>query len=584
MTLIPQAMADAFRSIPMSPNLSRSLGRAQEFAREQSHRVLLLEHLLLALTEDPDASTMLRACGVDLVRLSTDVSGYLGRLPEDMRGDPGAEPPADHELLRVLEAARQAAHQSRRRQIEGSIVLAAVVGDGKSPAAGLLKAHGMTFEEAIRALQKATAQARSKQYAMPPGQQAAAEPPAKVEKPAAPPPAEPPPSAAAPPPAAGQSVDEILAAARARIQQRVGTTAKPEPLPEPTVEPKPATKPPPREEPQTLPLMSLSSFQAAPAPPLPEMPPRLESQDEGSPADAPTKLDSAGPPPPALRSPQAPDPPPPPKSVQKAIDGLPPNLPPSAGADGQGPPRPSPRAARSQRADPVEPGPSRRSPATDGKVPPPRRAPTEMPRQQGRPPRAGQRAPAGPLVEAIPRRMRAGAPCPAQVRIGRDKIDGLMQLLMAGRAPQRPEAVIAHSLTVRLKAPDGGFSIDAATPETQWVEATPGQQAEEPVTWHWTVTPQRRGRRRLQLLVAARSIGQQGMTAETAPPDRMIEVAVAGNPIRRLFRFMAWLAVLGIGVGLGRYGLELFENGPTLLNKALSEILGLLLSSGFLGG
>ena len=39
----------------------------------------------------------------------------------------------------------------------GAIVLAAIVGDGKSPAAGLLKTHGMTFEEAIRALQKASA-------------------------------------------------------------------------------------------------------------------------------------------------------------------------------------------------------------------------------------------------------------------------------------------------------------------------------------------------------------------------------------------------------------------------------------------
>src|SRR5262245_3887573 len=191
---MPQTMADPFKSIPMSPNLGRTLGRAREFAREQSHRALLLEHVLLALTEDPEASAVLRACSVDLVRLSTDVSGYLSRLPEDMRGDPGVEVPADHELLRVLEAARQAAHQSRRRQIDGSIVLAAIVGDGKSPAAGLLKAQGMTFDEAIRALQKASAQARSKQYASPPGE---AEPPAKAEK-AAPTPA---PAAAPAPPA-----------------------------------------------------------------------------------------------------------------------------------------------------------------------------------------------------------------------------------------------------------------------------------------------------------------------------------------------------------------------------------------------
>ena len=109
-------------------------------------------------------SGVLRACNVDAVRLGTDVSGYLGRLLEDMRATPGTEPGADPELLRVIEAARQAAQQSRRRAIDGAIVLAAIVGDAKSPAAGLLKAHGMTFDEAIKTLQKASAQARSKQY------------------------------------------------------------------------------------------------------------------------------------------------------------------------------------------------------------------------------------------------------------------------------------------------------------------------------------------------------------------------------------------------------------------------------------
>src|SRR5262249_53058580 len=132
--------------------------------REQSHRALLLEHLLLALTEDPDASGVLRACNVDIDRLSTDISGYLGGLLEEMRAPPGTEPAPDPELMRVVEAARLAAQQSRRRTIDGAIVLAAIVGDAKSPAAGLLKAHGMTFEEAIRTLQKASAQARSKQY------------------------------------------------------------------------------------------------------------------------------------------------------------------------------------------------------------------------------------------------------------------------------------------------------------------------------------------------------------------------------------------------------------------------------------
>src|SRR6516164_7441000 len=157
---MPQSFAEQLRSIPMSPSLGQSLERAHRSARDQSHRFVTLEHLLLALTEDAEAGLILQAANVDLARLGTDVSGYLGRLMEDMRAEPGWEPRPDGELLRVLQAAASAAQQSRRRQIDGAIVLAAIVGDGKSPAAGMLKALGMTFEEAIRALQRANTKAR----------------------------------------------------------------------------------------------------------------------------------------------------------------------------------------------------------------------------------------------------------------------------------------------------------------------------------------------------------------------------------------------------------------------------------------
>jgi len=185
---MPQSFAEQFKAIAMSPNLGESLERAHRFARDQSHRVVTLEHLLLALTEDPEAALILQSANVDLARLGTDVSGYLGRLMEDMRGEEAVEPRPDSELLRVLQAAASAAQQSKRRQIDGAIVLAAIVGDGKSPAAGLLKALGMTFEEAIRALQRANTKARLKPTAKAtPAPPPAARPVEPAPEPAAPP-------------------------------------------------------------------------------------------------------------------------------------------------------------------------------------------------------------------------------------------------------------------------------------------------------------------------------------------------------------------------------------------------------------
>src|SRR2546423_1530380 len=89
---MPQSFADQLRSIPMSPNLGQSLERAHRCARDQSHRLGTLEHLLLALSEDAEAALILQSANVDLARLGTDGSGYLGRLLEDMPAETGAEP------------------------------------------------------------------------------------------------------------------------------------------------------------------------------------------------------------------------------------------------------------------------------------------------------------------------------------------------------------------------------------------------------------------------------------------------------------------------------------------------------------
>jgi hypothetical protein len=586
---MPQSIADLLQSIPMSPSLSQSVGRAREFAREQSHRALLLEHLLLAFTEDPDASGVLRACNVDISRLGTDISGYLGGLLEDMRAPPGTEPGPDPELLRVIEAARQAAQQSRRRAIDGAIVLAAIVGDGKTPAAGLLKAHGMTFDEAIRTLQKASAQARSKQYApsaarTPPEKPALQEserepaPPPAPERPPAPvasPPASPltSPGGSAPPPPSGQSVDDILAAARARIQQRgPGTAAKPEPKP---------VEPAPKPEPEALPLMSLSSFTAARAPvppellPLPGNPPAPAGHPDRPPTPEPSSLASAAQ---ALPEPHLP----PPRAFSRTGEG-PPAPPLPASALRSNPPQ------RAERQAPPEPGPPRRPPpAPNGAMPGQRRPSAEAGRSPARPSapaRGSQRAVAGPLVEAIPRRMRVGAATTAQVRINRAKIDSLIQLLMGDRAQQDPTGVVARVLTVRLKAPDGGFWIEAVTPETQWIEATPGVQEVEPVSWRWTVTPQWRGRNRMQLVVAARLIGRDGIAAEMAPPDRTIEVMVRPNVLRRLVRWVVFLAVFGIGAALGMLSQDKLALDIVDFVTGLVKILiGLLTTSGFVSG
>jgi hypothetical protein len=186
---------DELGRIPMSPFLTATLTRAADYATAQAHREVTLEHLLLALAEDPEASVVLKSSDVDIARLLSDVSGFLGRSEDRVAPGSGTGVAISQDLKRILEAAAAAAQQGRRREINGAIVLAAIVGDGKSTAALLLRSQGLTFEAAIRALQRASAsQALGRQggSASPPG------------------------GASGLPP----STEETLAAARERVQSR----------------------------------------------------------------------------------------------------------------------------------------------------------------------------------------------------------------------------------------------------------------------------------------------------------------------------------------------------------------------------
>ena len=160
-----QSFAEALSWVPKSRGLAAALARAHDYARSRSHGVVTLEHLLLALTSDRDAGAVLQACAVDLDRLNSDVASFLSGNEERLAGQPGAEPTASPELVRIIEYATAAARQSRRREVNGAIVLAAIVGDGQSPAAGMLRAQGLTFEAAIKALQRANAAAAAAQQA-----------------------------------------------------------------------------------------------------------------------------------------------------------------------------------------------------------------------------------------------------------------------------------------------------------------------------------------------------------------------------------------------------------------------------------
>jgi len=158
----------------------------------------------------------------------------------------------------------------------------------------------------------------------------------------------------------------------------------------------------------------------------------------------------------------------------------------------------------------------------------------------------------GQLIENIPRSMRVALPSLVEARIAKSEVKHLADGISEGAAFRHE--VITRAMSVRLRAPDGGFFIETASPETQWIENALGLMADDYASWRWTVTPKARGRRRLQLIISARTVGADGLAAETALPDQVVEIKVRTNYARLLAIASGWIVAALVGALLATFG------------------------------
>ena len=61
-----------------SSSLEKSIHSALKLANERNHELATLEHLLLALLDEKDASNVLLACDVNVNELRTNIENFLG--------------------------------------------------------------------------------------------------------------------------------------------------------------------------------------------------------------------------------------------------------------------------------------------------------------------------------------------------------------------------------------------------------------------------------------------------------------------------------------------------------------------------
>ncbi len=133
----------------LSSSLEESLHRALEYANERSHEYATLEHLLLSLIDDRDASTVMRACSVDLDVLRAKLVEYLDHELDNLILEDGSEAQPTAGFQRVIHRAVVHVQSSGREEVTGANVLVAIFNERESHAAYFLQEQNMSRFDAV---------------------------------------------------------------------------------------------------------------------------------------------------------------------------------------------------------------------------------------------------------------------------------------------------------------------------------------------------------------------------------------------------------------------------------------------------
>ena len=133
-----------------SSTLEQAIHAALALANERRHEFATLEHLLLALIDEPDAARVMRACSVDLTELRSSLVEFvdedLANLVTDIDGSEAVPTAA---FQRVIQRAAIHVQSSGRTEVTGANVLVAIFAERESDAAYFLQDQEMTRYDAV---------------------------------------------------------------------------------------------------------------------------------------------------------------------------------------------------------------------------------------------------------------------------------------------------------------------------------------------------------------------------------------------------------------------------------------------------
>ena len=128
----------------IAQELEVSLHMAFVEARQKQHEFITVEHLLLAMLDNPSAAEVLKACGVDLEELRGVLNDFISEHTPRLAPHSDADTQPTQGFQRVIQRAILHVQSSGKKEVTGANVLVAIFGEKESHAVYFLNQRGVT--------------------------------------------------------------------------------------------------------------------------------------------------------------------------------------------------------------------------------------------------------------------------------------------------------------------------------------------------------------------------------------------------------------------------------------------------------
>tara|TARA_B110000208_G_C11796516_1_gene439836 strand:- start:2375 stop:4660 length:2286 start_codon:yes stop_codon:yes gene_type:complete len=143
----------------IAQELEVSLHMAFMDARQNRHELITIEHLLLAMIDNPTAANVLRACGGKFEVLRSQLNQHIVEHTPIVEGEDEVDTQPTLGFQRVIQRAMLHVQSSGKKEVSGANVLVAIYGEKDSHAVFFLHQQGITRLDVVNFISHGVAKA-----------------------------------------------------------------------------------------------------------------------------------------------------------------------------------------------------------------------------------------------------------------------------------------------------------------------------------------------------------------------------------------------------------------------------------------